>query len=53
MRLAVYDQDDEARYFRLVCKVDDTARSMRVKNIIRLLALLLFSRILTGDGTAG
>ncbi len=53
MQLAVYGQDDEAQDFWLLCKVDDTARSTRVKYIIRLFGLLLFSRILTGDGTAG
>lgn len=50
MQLAVYSQDDEAQDFRLLCKVDNTARSIKVKNIIRLFGLLLFSRILTGDG---
>lgn len=53
VQLAVYVQDDEAQDSRLLCKVGDIARSTRVKIIIRLLGPLLFSRILTEDGTAG
>lgn len=53
MQLGVYGQDDEDQDFWLLCKVVDAARSERVENIIRLFGLLLFSRILTGDGTAG